>query len=184
MHLRSCGQNRARYAAAADSIETAIDGNVVVDDDLRDLDIVHLRHFTGHFKVHHVAGIVLDDHQNTLVGCDGLDALIDLIRRGRGKDCARDCRVQHARADVAAVCRFVTGAAAGDQRDLSFFLFRPHDHVSALQLAYILRIRLDHALNHLILYKLDLVDEFFMFSSSCQFAASNPTSPSLPHFFG
>jgi hypothetical protein len=55
----------------------------------------------------------------------------------------------------------VAGAAAGDQRDLPFLLFRPHDHVAAVQLAHILRIRLDHALDHLILYKLDLVDEFF-----------------------
>ena len=154
-------KDRARYAAAADGIEAAVHGDVVVDDDLRDLDLVHLRHFTGHFEVHHVAGIVLDDHQHALVSRDGLDALIDLIRRGRGEDCARDRRIQHTRADVAAVRRFVAGAAAGDQRDLPFLLFRPHDHVAAVQLAHILRIRLDHALDHLILYKLDLVDEFF-----------------------
>lgn len=154
-------EHRARHAAAADGIETAVDGDVVVHDDLRDLDIVHLGHFTGHFKVHNVAGVVFDDHEHALVRGDGLDALIDRVRRGRGEHRACDRRVQHARADIAAVRRFMAGAAAGDQRDLPLLLLCPHDHVSAVQLPYILGVGFDHARDHLIFHKLDLVDEFF-----------------------
>ena len=96
---------------------------------------------------------------------------------------ARDHRVQHARADIAAVRRFVAGAAAGDQRDLPLLLLCPHDHVSAVQLPYILGVGFDHARDHLIFHKLDLVDDFFIVSSSCQFVSYPCTNFSLPYFF-
>lgn len=95
-------EHRARHAAAADGIETAVDGDVVVHDDLRDLPLL---------------------------------------------------------------------------------LLCPHDHVSAVQLPYILGVGFDHARDHLIFHKLDLVDDFFIVSSSCQFVSYPCTKFSLPYFF-
>ena len=57
---------------ARDAYEHTFDGfaapvSMLVGDDLRVLELVDRRHFSGHYNVHHVSGIVLEDHQITLV---------------------------------------------------------------------------------------------------------------------
>ena len=92
-------------------------GDVVVDDDHRDLEAEGARALGGEAEVQPVAGVVLDDEQAPGRAGDGEDAGEHRVDRGRGEDVAADRGGQHAGADEAGVRRLVAGAAAGDQRD-------------------------------------------------------------------
>jgi len=54
----------------------------------------------------------------------------------------------------------MSAAAAADQGNLALLLMRAHHNVAAVQLSQILRISLDHTLNHLFLYQRYIVDKF------------------------
>ncbi len=152
-------EHGARHAPAAHGVQAVLHGHVVVHDDLGHLDALVTGHVGGHLEVHHVAGVVLDDHQHTRVGGDGLDALEDLVGGGGGEHRAGHRRIQHALAHVAAVGGLMAAAAAADEGHLALLLIGADHHIAAVQLLHILGIGLDHALDHLILYLVNRVDE-------------------------
>ena len=154
-------EDRTRYAAAARRVEAVLHGDIIVDDDVVRLDVLILRHVDGHLEVQHIARVVLDDAEDAGVGRNCLDALVDLIRRRRGEYRPRDRRVEHALADVAAVRRLMTAAAARDERDLSLFACLADDDVAGLEFLKLLRTRFDESLDHFLFDIFDLVDELF-----------------------
>ena len=159
---RSCDlmdEDRAGDAAPARRIEAVLDGDVIVDDDVVGMNAFLLRHVDRHLEVQDVARIVLDDGEDSRLGGDGLDSFIDLIGRRRGENGPCHGAVEHAFSDVAAMRRFVTAAAAGDERHLPFLFRRAHDDVSFVELSELFRRRLGKALDHLALDVVHLVDE-------------------------
>ena len=93
-------------------------GDVVVDDDHRDLEAEGAGAFGGEAEVQAVAGVVLDDEEAAGLAGDGEDARQHGVDGGRGEDVAADGGGQHALADETGVGGFVAGAAAGDEGDL------------------------------------------------------------------
>jgi hypothetical protein len=106
-------------AATASRVEAVLHGDVVVDDDRGDLDVLVGRQLGGHLEVEDVAGVVLHDVQHAGAAVDGLGGEQHLVRHRRGEHLAGAGSVQHAEADEAAVQGLVAGAAAGDQPDLA-----------------------------------------------------------------
>ena len=106
-------------AAAPGGVERVLDGAVVVHDHARHLDAVVLGELGREAEVEHVAGVVLDDVQDARAAVDGLRGRLHLIRHRRGEDRAGAGRVEHARADEAAVQGLVPRAAARDEPDLA-----------------------------------------------------------------
>ena len=112
-------QHGGAHAAASGGVERVLDGAVVVHGHARHLDAVVLGELGREPEVEHVAGVVLDDVQDARAAVDGLRGRLHLIRHGRGEDRARAGRVQHARADEAAVQGLVSRAATRDEADLA-----------------------------------------------------------------
>ena len=98
--------------AAAGGPCAVLDRDVIRYDDLGDFDVLIACHISGHFKVHDITGVVLDDQQSALAALCSLDGLIDLVGCRGGKYRACYSRVQHAQADEAAVGRLMAGTAA------------------------------------------------------------------------
>ena len=113
------GEHGGADAAAPGRVEAVLDGDVVVDDDLLHGESLVARKVGGHLEVHHVAGVVLDDVEGAGAAVDGLRRGEHLVRRRGGEDLARAGGVEHTRADEPAVHRFVSRAAAGDDRHLA-----------------------------------------------------------------
>ena len=153
-------ENGSGHASAPHGIKTVLDRHIIVGHHMLNRDSLHLGHLSSHLKVHHVAGIVLHNHQHACVRCNRLDALINLVRGRGGKHGSCNCRIQHPGSHEPAVRRLVSAAAAADQGNLALLLMRAHHDVAAVQLPQILRISLDHALNHLFLYQRYIVDKF------------------------
>ena len=147
-------------AAAAGGVQGVLNSDVVVGNNACALDAVALSHFSGHFEVHDVTGVVLDDQQNASVGSNSADSTLNLVRSGRGEDSACNSSVQHALANVAAVCGLVTGTTAGDQGNLAFLLLSANQHVEVGQLLQMVGMGLGDAFQHFQFYVLDRIDEF------------------------
>ena len=96
-----------------------LDGDVVVDDDGCHADALGFGELGRHLEVEHVAGVVLHDVQHARARVDDLGRLEHLVGGGGGEDLTGARRIQHPGSDEAAVQRLVSGAAAGDQRDLA-----------------------------------------------------------------
>ena len=73
-------EDRTGYTAAACRIQAVPDGYVIIDDDIIGLDIFISCHFDSHFKIHDVAGIILDDAEDTFIRSHSFDAFQDLVR--------------------------------------------------------------------------------------------------------
>ena len=99
-------------------IERILDGDVVVGDDGRHLDLA-FHELCGELEVEHVAGVVLDDVQDAGAAVDGACRRLHLVRDRRGEDVTGSGSIEHAGPHEAAVERLVAGAAAGDERDLA-----------------------------------------------------------------
>ena len=115
-------EDRSGDAAAARGVEGVLDGDVVVDDDRGDRDVLHVGQLGGGLKVEDVARVVLDDVQDARSVIGGLGGLQDRIGGRRGKNRAGHSRVQHALSDEARVQGLVSGSAAGDEADLALGL--------------------------------------------------------------
>ena len=85
--------------------------DVVVDHDRLDLDAVFLGLVGGHLEVEDVAGVVLDDVDDTRATVHCLGRGEHLVRHRRCEDLARAGRVEHADTDEAAMQRLVPRAA-------------------------------------------------------------------------
>jgi|GEM_PF-7082871 len=81
------------HSSAADRIKTVFYCHIIIRDNMLHSDAFHLRHLCGHLKVHDITGIILNNHKHTSIGCDCLNALIDLIRSRGGKDRSRNCGI-------------------------------------------------------------------------------------------
>ena len=113
-------QDGAADATAAGGVERVLNGHVILDDDGRDLRILHVGgHLGSHLEVHHVAGVVFDDVQDALAGVHLGRRFYDLIGHGGGEDLAAHGRIEHAGADEPGVKRLVAGATAGNDGDLA-----------------------------------------------------------------
>ena len=115
-------EDGAGDAAAPRSVEGVLDGDVVVDDDRRDLDVLHVSQLGGGLEVEDVARVVLDDVQDARAVVGGLRGLQDRVWSGRREDRAGHGRIQHAFADEARVQGLVSGSATGDEADLALSL--------------------------------------------------------------
>ena len=115
-------EDRSGDATAPRRVEGILDGDVVVDDDRGDGDVLHVGQLGGGLKVEDVARVVLDDVQDTGAVVGGLRGLQDRVGGGRGEDRAGHGRIQHAFADESRVQRLVSGSAAGDEADLALSL--------------------------------------------------------------
>ena len=104
---------------AAGRVERVGHGHVVCSQHRGHLDAFGACQFGGHLEVHHVAGVVLHDVQDTSTTVDGDGGGEDLIRRGRGEDLTAGGGIQHAQTNEAAVHGLVARAAARDQTDLA-----------------------------------------------------------------
>ena len=54
--------------------EEYVDCNIIIDDHLFYLDAFHLGHLGCHLKVHDISGIIFNDHEDTLISSNCLDA--------------------------------------------------------------------------------------------------------------
>ena len=71
-----------RYAPPANGVKAVLNGHIVAHHHLLDLDAFHLGHLCRHLKIHHIAGVVFHNHQDSGAAVYGLDALIDGVRSG------------------------------------------------------------------------------------------------------
>ena len=149
---------RAGHAAAPDGVKTVVHSHIVIYDHLIDFDAFHLGHFPSHLKVHNVARIVFDDHEDAFIGGDRFNAFVDLIRSGRGEYSARHGCIQHSGPDISSVCRFVSAASAADQCDFSFFFICADHYIAAVKFSQILRICFCHTGDHLVFNLIDRID--------------------------
>lgn len=112
-------QHRHPHSAPASGVETIAHRDIVVGHHRGDREALGGGQFGGQFKVHHVAGIVLHDKEDTGIAVDGAGRGEHLVGHRRGEDRARTGRVEHPLADEPAVQRLVAGAPAGDERHLA-----------------------------------------------------------------
>ena len=115
-------EDRSGDAPASRRVQGVLDGDVVVDDDGGDRDVLHVGQLGGGLEVEDVARVVLDDVQDARAVVGGLRGLQDRVGGGRGKDRAGNGRIQHAFADEARVQGLVSGSATGDEADLALSL--------------------------------------------------------------
>ena len=148
------------HTSASHCVQTVLYRHIVIGHHILHGDAFHLGHLSGHLKIHHIAGIVLDYHEHACVRGNGLDSLINLVRGRRCEHCAGHSRVQHTASHISAVSRFMPASSSADQGHLSFLLIGSDHHIAAVQLSQITRIRLNHTLYHLILYQRHIVDKF------------------------
>ena len=122
-------------AATTGRVKAVLNGNVVIDNNVIDFDVFIGGHVHCHFKIEDVAGVVLDDTQNARVGCDSFNALENFVGSRRSEDSTGHRAIEHSFADEATVSRFMTGAAAADERDfVCGFLRCTDDNIAAVKL--------------------------------------------------
>ena len=154
-------KNRACHTPASGGVQRVLNGHVIIGDHAHALDAVHFGHFCGHFKIHYITSIVLDDQQNTGGGSHFPNGSFYLVGGGGGKDRACHRCIQHALAYEAAMGGFVAGTAAGNQCNLICFFLRTDQNVVVRQFFQVLRMGLCNALEHFQFYIFDLIDQFF-----------------------
>src|SRR5262249_10289992 len=120
-------------AAAARRVEAVFDRDIVIDNDRLHLDAASLAKFGGHFEIHHVTGVVLDDMKDACSAIDSAGGRFHLVGTGGREDLAGTRGVEHALAHKSAVHRFVTAAAARDDAHLAGHWGVSPDHVNGIE---------------------------------------------------
>ena len=105
--------------AAARRVQAVFHRHVVIDNDRLHLDVTGLAKFRGHFEIHDVAGVVLDDVEDAGSAIDGASGRFHLVGTGGSEDLAGTGGVEHALANESAVHGFVTAAAARNDAHLA-----------------------------------------------------------------
>ena len=106
-------------AAATSGIETVFHRHVVVDHHGGDFNAALMQQLGGGFEVQDVAGVVFDNQQNAFAAVNLHRAFEHFVRRRRGENFPRAGAREHALADIAAVHRLMSAAAAGEQGHLA-----------------------------------------------------------------
>ena len=113
------GQHGGADAAAAGGVQAVLHRHVVIDNDRLHLDAASLAKLGSHFKIHDVAGVVLDDVEDAGSAIDSGSGRFHLVgTRGR-EDLAGTGGIEHALAHKSAVQGFVTAAAARNDAHLA-----------------------------------------------------------------
>src|SRR5712691_3447661 len=105
-------QHRGAYAPAARRVERVLDGDVIVDDDRRDLDALVGRILRGELEVEYVACVVLDNVDHPGAAVDGFGGGEHLPGYGRGEHLTRGRRGEHTEPHKTAVQGLVPRPAA------------------------------------------------------------------------
>ena len=106
-------------AATTGGIEAVFHRHVVVDHHGGDFNAALMQQLGGGLKIQDVAGIVFDNQQDAFAAVNLHRAFKHFVRRRRGEDFPRTGAGEHALADIAAVHRFMSAAAAGEQGHLA-----------------------------------------------------------------
>ena len=112
-------QHGRAHAAAARRVQAVLHRHVVIDDDRLHLDATGLAKLRGHFEIHDVAGVVLDDVEDAGSAIDSGGGRFHLVGTGGREDLAGTGGIEHALADESAVQGFVTAAAARNDAHLA-----------------------------------------------------------------
>ncbi len=162
-------QHRAGDATPTLGFHGIAQGDIVGDHDRLDRNPVVSREFSGQAKVQPVAGIILDDQQDASRSRHGADCGEDGVHARRGKDIARDRRMQHASADITGMGRLMPAAAARKNRNPSPRIagrqIGPKHDVLAFQKG-LAGGQIHQALQHLAHDGTRIVDELLHFHSS------------------
>ena len=121
-------------------------------------------HLGGHLEIHHVAFVVLDDESMPAPVSTASAAADHLVGRRRGEHLAGAGGIEHAVADEAGMQRLVTGAAAGNQRNLARPQFLPADELVLCAKHEDIRMRGNKAVEALGENCSALLISFFIFS--------------------
>ena len=113
------GQHGGADAAASGGVEAVLDGDVIVNHDRLHLDTASLAKLGGHFEIHDVAGVVLDDVEDAGSAIDSGGGRFHLVGTGGSEDLAGTGGIEHALAHKSAVQGFVTAAAARNEAHLA-----------------------------------------------------------------
>ena len=108
----------AFHPAPAHRVRGVLHRNVVVDDHRGDFNSIGRRQLGRHLEGGAVAGVVVDDVEDALVGVEELRGLVDELDGRTRKHVARAGAVEHPLADDHRMGRFVSRARALDDRDL------------------------------------------------------------------
>ena len=119
------------------------------------------RHFCRHFKVHHIAGVVLNNQQHAFSAVACFDRFIHLVRRRRGKHSPCNRCVQHAFPNIAAVGWFMAAPAAAYQRHFPLGAACPYHYVASVYPLYVFRMGCYHSLQHFFHNVVWFVNHFF-----------------------
>jgi hypothetical protein len=120
-------------ATAARGVEAVFHGHVVVDDHRPHFHALSLAELGGHFEIHDVAGVVLDDVENARSTVDGARGGFDLIRSRRSEHGPGTSGVEHASAHVPHMHGFVTAASARHDAGLAGNGRVHPDHVNRIE---------------------------------------------------
>ena len=96
-------KHRPCYASSSRRPRRVLNSYVISNDNLLNVDPFVFGHVSSHLEIHHVAGVVLDDQQNTLAAIHCLDCLENLVRCRGGKHCSCNSSVQHSATHKSAV---------------------------------------------------------------------------------
>jgi hypothetical protein len=153
-------QHGGAGAPPALGVEAALHRHVVGDQHALHLEALAPQQIRRHVEIHHVAGVVLHNHQDPRAPVNGLGRLIHLVRGGGGEHRAGTGGVQHPVADEAHVHRLVAAAAAGDHRHLPRSgRVRPVDEVRIEVHLDQIRMGLEHPLQRLRDYIHRIIDQ-------------------------
>ena len=153
-------KDRASHAAAPCRERAVLDGDIIVDDDVIRFDVLIFRHIDGHLEVHDIARVVLHDAEHARVRRNGLDALIDHVRRRRCEYGSCDRRIEHALAYEAAMRGLMPRAATRHKRNFPLLALLAHDNIARFELRELQRARLHETLDHFLFDIFDRVDDF------------------------
>src|SRR5262249_11480108 len=107
--------------ATSGGVKAILDGNVVVNHHGFDLDRLRARKVGGHLKVHHVAGVVLDDVQHSTAAIDRFGRFEHLVGCRTCENRTWAGGIKHAAANEAAMHWFMAASAARHQGDLALY---------------------------------------------------------------
>ena len=136
-------------ASAAYGIKAVLNGDIVVDVNGVDFYSVFLRVAHCVVEVHAVAGVVLYDEQDALVGSAFFNGVINLNLAGRSENVSANGRVEHTFADKTCVSGFVTRSAA---RYKAYFVVVYIDFLNDFELFYEFEfgMRLGKTVTHIV----------------------------------
>lgn len=109
-------QHGIGHAAPSGGIEAVFYRHIVIDYHGGDLDAAFVQQLGGGFKVKNIASVVFNNQQHAFAAVDVHGALKHFIRRRGGENFPRTGPGKHALANISAVHRLMTAAAAGKQR--------------------------------------------------------------------